>query len=267
MERVVIGFPRWTGDATFTGGTWATDYPRTNLSLLPLSRVARTTNLSTSNTQFTATFSAQRLVRVLALARHNITLAGLIRIRIWSDAGATVLTYDSGWIDVWPAAFVGDLAGSTATRPFWLDAEKLARVVRIEIDDATNPDGFIQIGLCEIAQGWQFSVNPAVGAEEGFRFRSLAVESLGGVRFFDRRDKPRVARGDIEEMPRDEAMQRGYEFLRHFDIDTPFLWFPYPDEPAHWHRTAFIARNVDPGRIAWAAASRSRFPYSVEEVL
>lgn len=285
MERVVIGFPRWTPDATFSGGTWAAAYPRTNLGILPLSRVARTTNLTLAVTQFTATLSATRSLRALALVRHNITLLGLIRIRVWSDAGATVLTYDSGWIEVWPSLYLPadleweddnwwlgkytalDLAGSTATRPFWLDGIKQARVIKVEIDDATNPDGYIQIGLFEIAQGWQLSVNPALGAEEGFRFRTQVAEAMGGARFFDRREKPRVARGEISDMPRNEAMGRGYEFLRQFDIDTPFLWFPYPDEPTHWLRTAFLARSVDPGRIAWAAAVRSRFPYSVEEVL
>lgn len=285
MERVVIGFPRWTTDATFTGGTWEAAYPRANLGILPLSRVARTTNLTLAVTQFTATLSAQRSLRALALVRHNITLTGLIRIRIWSDAGATVLVYDSGWIDVWPSLYLPadleweddnwwlgkytalDLAGSTATRPFWLDGIKLARVIKIEIDDATNADGYVQIGMCEIAQGWQVSINPSVGMEEGFRYRTEATEAMGGVRYFDRREKPRVSRGEIAEMPRNEALGRGYEFLRQFDIDTPFLWFPFPDEPQHWLRTAFLARSVDPGRIAAAFGSRSRFPFSVEEVL
>lgn len=285
MERMVFGFPRWTQDAAWSGGSWAAAYPVGNLGLLPLSRVARSTNLTTASTEFTATFSAKRLVRALALVRHNITLDGLIRIRIWSDAGATVLTYDSGWIEVWPPVYLpgdleweddnwwtgkyaaGELQGTSPTRPFWLDGLKEARVVRVEINDATNPAGYVQCGLFEIAQGWQVSINPSPGYAEGFRFRTETSDALGGVRYFDRREKPRVAAGEIAEMPRNEAMGRGYELLRQFDIDTPFLWFPFPDEDQHWLRTAFLARNVEPGRITSALLYRARFSFSVEEVL
>ncbi len=282
---MVFGFPRWTPDAAWSGGAWSATYPALNLGLLPINRIARSSNLLTTSTQFTATLSAPRMVRALALVRHNITLDGLIRIRIWSDASATVLTYDSGWIEVWPSTYLpadleweddnwwggkytaNDLQGSTATRPFWLDGLKEARVIKVEIDDTTNTDGFVQVGLFEIAQGWQVTINPAPGYSEGFRVRSEMTEALGGVRYFDRREKPRVAMGEIAELPRNEAMGRGYEFLRQFDIDTPFLWFPFPDEAQHWLRTAFLARNVDPGRITSALLYRARFPFSVEEVL
>lgn len=285
MERMVIGFPRWTQDAAWSGGTWEAAYPVGNLGILPLSRVARSASLTTAATQFTATLSAPRMIRALALVRHNITLAGLIRIRIWSDAGATVLTYDSGWIEVWPAVYLPadleweddnwwtgkysavDLQGANPTRPFWLDGLKEARVVKVEIDDQTNPAGFIQIGVFEISQGWQLTVNPSPGYSEGFRFRTEASEALGGVKYFDRREKPRVAQGEVAELPRNEAMGRGYEFLRQFDTDTPFLWFPFPDENQHWLRTAFLARNVEPGRITSALLYRARFPFFVEEVL
>jgi hypothetical protein len=285
MERMVIGFPRWTQDAAWSGGSWVSAYPAANLGTLPLSRVARSTNLATTSTQFTATLSAPRMLRCFALVRHNITLDGLVRIRTWSDAAATVLTYDSGWIDVWPSTYlpgdleweddnwwVGkytavDLQGSNPTRPFWLDGLKEARVIRVEIDDAANPAGYVQIGLFEIAQGWQVSINPVPGYSEGFRFRTEVSDALGGVRHFDRRDKPRVAVGEIADLPRNEALGRGYEFLRQYDIDIPFLWFPFPDEAQHWLRTAFLARNVDPGRIVSALLYRARFTFSVEEVL
>ena len=279
-----MGFPRWTSDVTWAGGAWSASYPASNLGNLPLNRVARSSTLLTTSTQFTATLSAQRPVRAIGLVRHNLSLAALMRVRIWSDAGASVLVYDSEWIEVWPPVYLpGDLeweddnwwrgrytpdevANVSATRPLWLEGLRMARVIKIEFDDATNADGYVQLGMCEIAQGWQLGMNPAPGFEEGFRFRTEQAEGLGGVRYFNRREKPRVARGEVD-LARDEAMGRGFELQRQFDIDTPFLWFPFPDENLHWLRTAFLARNVEPGRIAWGLVSRSRYPIAIEEVL
>jgi hypothetical protein len=139
-----------------------------------------------------------------------------------------------------------------------------ARAIAAKVANAL---GYVEAGLCEVAQGWQVSVNPGSDFGEGFRFRSESVEALGGSKTFDRRDKPRVARGTIEYLPRDEALGRGFEMLRQADLDEPFLWFPQPDETQHWLRTAYVARLVDPGLIGHASFSRSRFPFAVEEVL
>lgn len=285
MQRMIFGFPRWTPDVTWNGGDWEAAYPVGNLGLLPLNRVARSTSLLASATQFTMTFSAQRRVQLLGLVRHNLSLHGRMRVRIWSDAAATVLVYDSGWIAVWPPVYLPadleweddnwwagtysatEIDGASATRPLWLGRLYSARVIKFEFDDADNAAGYVQAGMCEVAQGWQVSVNPAPGHEEGFRFRTEQGEGLGGVKYFNHREKPRVARAEIASMPRDEAMGRGYELLRQFDVDQPFLIFPYPDETQHWLRTAYLARNVDPGRIAWAVGNRSRYPIAVEEVL
>ncbi|WP_424813575.1 hypothetical protein [Roseococcus sp. YIM B11640] len=285
MERLIFGFPRWTPDVTWSGGGWEVAYPVANLGVLPLNRVARSTSLTTSATQFTMTFSAQRRVQLLGLVRHNLSIHAKMRVRIWSDASSTVLVYDSGWIDVWPPVYLpadleweddnwwegtysaAEIAGTSATRPIWLGRLYSAHVIKVELDDVTNAAGYVQVGLCEVAQGWQVSVDPTLGFEEGFRFRTEQADAMGGVRYFNRREKPRVARGEIADLPRNEAMGRGYEMWRQFDIDTPFLVLPFPDETLHWLRTAYLARSVDPGRIAWAAANRSRYPIAYEEVL
>lgn len=282
---MVIGWPRWTPDVTWSGGSWSATYPVANLGLLPLSRVARSSSAATADTQFIGTLSASRPIRALALARHNITVGGRMRVRLYGDAARTIMVFDSGWFDVWPEVFpyetleweddawwtgkytAAEIAGYAPTRPVWLGAVYLARAFRVEIDDTANPAGFVQIGLCEVAQGWQVSVNPSPGYAEGHRFRTEVAEALGGVRYFERRDKPRVARGTIENLSRDEAMARGFELHRQADLDQPFLFFPFPDETLHWLRTAFVARLVDPGLIAFSSFNRNSFPFAVEEVL
>jgi hypothetical protein len=63
MERAVFGWPRWTGDVTWSGGSWLAGYPLANLGVLPLARVARSTNDDLASTQVIGTFSAARSVR------------------------------------------------------------------------------------------------------------------------------------------------------------------------------------------------------------
>lgn len=284
-EKAVLGFPRLTRQATFTGGAWAAGYPVGNLGILPLAQVARSISLDPAATAFTATFDRERLVRMLGLVRHNVSIDGKIRIRVFEDAAKTVLLHDTGTVDMWPEVYPpsaleweddafwsgryssDEIEGYAPTRPFLFDDLYLCRAIEVSVTDPSNPAGYVEIGLFEIATGWQVGSNYDYGAEYGYRFRSEMVEALGGVRYFERRDKPRVFSGTINYLRRDEALARGFEMLRRHDIDEPFLWLPNPEEPLHWLRTCFLARNVNPGLLASTFRGRERFPISLEEVL
>lgn len=285
MERMVIGWPSWTADVTWSGGAWEAAFPRTNLGALPLSRVARTTNDDLASTQVIGTFSASRSLRAMGIVRHNLSRLSRIRVRLYGDAARAVLLLDTGWFDAWPSVFLPadleweddnwwdgkisaeEIANYAPTRPIWFGAVYFVRAFTVEFDDTANPAGYVQVGMIEVAQGWQVSINPSPGYAEGHQFRTEAVQALGGVEYFERRDKARVARGTIEYLPRDEALARGFEFQRSADLDRPFLWFPFPDEDVHWLRTAFLARQIDPGLIASGLVGRSTFPFAVKEVI
>jgi hypothetical protein len=284
-ERAIFGWPRWTDKVTLTGGSWNSTYPRDNLKSLPLARVARSTDATLGSTQVIGTLDQARGVRLLALVRHNLTLAATFRLRLYSDAARTVEIYDSGTISVWPPVYptasleweddnwwtgaytADELAGQQWVRPIWLGRLYVARAFLLEIADTANPAGFVEIGLLEVAQGWQTTVNMAYGYQEGWRFRSASVEALGGGRYFDRRDKPRLARGEINYLARNEAMSRYFEMLRQQDVTEPLLWFPFPDETIHWLRTVWLARLVDPGLMAFTVHDRNTAPFALEEML
>lgn len=284
-QNVIIGVPSWTGELVFSGGAWQTAYPLANLARLPIARVARSVDAATSSTKFTATLAKSRPIRCLALVRHNLSLAGRFRLRLHADAALLTTVFDTGWLDVWPVVYPLDqcnwfddflwsgkyteeqIAGYVWTRPLWLAQEVPARGLTLELDDPANPSGFVEIGRIEIAQGWQPSVNIAHGAEFGWRFRSLVSEALGGVRYIERREKPRQVRASIGWLKRDEALVRAFEWQRQSDLDQPFLWFPRPDQPVHWLRETFLARLTDPGPMAWVAHDRHALPIALEEVL
>lgn len=284
-ENCIFGFNRWTEEAAFTGGSWNATYPATNLGSLPLSKVARSSDATTASTQFVATFSQQRPIRLLALVRHNCSLDASFRVRLYGDTGLTELVYDSGWLNVWPACYSpenldweddnwwtggyteDEIQGYPWTRPLWLGQAWLARAIKVEIDDTGNDDGYVQLGLCEIAQGWQPSNNFRYGLEQGFESRSDSQQALGGAEYFDQRPLQRVARGEIPGLSHDEALERGFELLRRSDRVTPFLWFPFPDSSEHWLREVYLARFSELGLLGHVSFNRDRFPFAVREVV
>ncbi|MCM8736015.1 hypothetical protein M5E06_17925 [Azospirillum sp. A1-3] len=287
-SAAVIGFPRWTDRITFAqpaGSTSSATYPVTNLGSLPLAQVWRSASADAADTQFTATLDRARGVRLLALVGHNISLLGKIRVRLYSDTDLTALLYDSGWIDAWPVVYTPDqleweddnwwsgqyadleITGYRWTRPLWLDAQVLARGIKVEVDDTTNSAGYIECGMFEVSQGWQVGINFSYGAQYGFRFRSQSVEAIGGAKYFERRDKPRVFKGQISYLEREEAMAKAFEHQRQMDIDTPFLWMPDPTSTTNLLREVFLARNVDPGLMAYSTFNRDQVPLAFEEVM
>lgn len=284
-KRMILGFPRWTDKLTFTGGSWESDFPVANLNVFPLAKVSRSADATTVSTQFVATLDKIRSIRLVGVVRHNISLVGQMRIRVYEDTGLTMLLKDTGWFDVWPSVYPqGDLdwedssfwdrkysadeiADVTWTRVVWLGKPYLGRAIKVEVDDTANVDGYVEIGICEVAQGWLAGVNFGYGAQYGFNLRTEVTEAKGGVKYFERRDKPRRFRGLIETLDRDEALARPYEALRQHDIDTPFLWFPFPDEDIHFIRTTYLARWLDPGFFRVVHPGRDAVPFNFEEVL
>lgn len=288
-QNGVIGFPRWTDKGTFVanGGSYNATYPVTNLQTLPLSRVARTSTAASANTKFAITFPKPYAVRLLAFVGHNSTLDGTFRVRLYSDTGLTALLYDSGvgqpfwppvyatddleWEDDrwWSGGYSSDeIAGYRATRPIWLDKLYLVQGIAVDVVDTGNPAGFFQLGLFEVAQGWQVGTNFTPGAQYGFRARTQIIEAIGGVKYADRRDKPRQFSGVIDYLDRDEALARAFEHQRQMDIDIPFLWMPDPTATVHLLRQTYLARNVDLGLMSYAQAMDvDSLPLRFEEVL
>ncbi|MBS7789281.1 hypothetical protein KTR66_04710 [Roseococcus sp. SDR] len=284
-ENVVFGWPRWTDGVAWSGGAWQADYPVANLGTLPLARVARSASLAPADTQIVGTLAKDRQIRLFALVRHNLTVTARYRLRLYADAARTVVLYDTGWVDVWPILYpwptveweddrwwtgtytAEELEGYIWTRPIWLPEQVLARAFLLELDDPSNTAGFVELGLLEVARGWQPSLNVSYGYSTGRRTRSLMVEALGGSKYFDRRDAPRMVKADIQNLPRAEAMTGPVEMVRQLGVDTPVLWFPFPDRVQDWVRDCFLGRLVDPAPLTIPHYNRMSFPVQIEEIL
>ncbi len=286
-SAIVLGFPRWTPKVAFSapdGAAVDAEYPPPNLGSLPLAQVWRTPDLAPVNTRVMGVLDKPRAMRLLGLCNHNFSLTARYRLRLYLS---TVLTgtpvYDSGWAAVWPPVYPystleweddnywsggyskEEIAGYRWTRPLWLPHPYVARSFLMELDDPNNDDGYLQCGLFEVSQGWQASVSINQGAQLGFRFRSPSTEAIGGNKDFERRDKPRVLKGEIGLIDHNEAMAKAFEHQRQMDEDVPFLVVLDPTTLSL--RECFLARNVQPGLISLASGSADRIPVSFEEVM
>lgn len=356
-----------TWDANY--GSYSSDYPVTNLKTDVLARVCRTTNAAVTSTKYKATLDKQRLLRLIGLVRHNLSLYSTLRIRLYTSSDATIssintttdqftsashgittttavtfwnsggtlptglvegtiyyvrstgtnrftlhttstdatnntskidvstsgsgttyvlrgLTFDSGTFDVWPRVY-GDspeweddnwwtgkytdqeiASYRSPTRPYVLDNVYLAKTITVQINDTSNTNGFVDLGMIEVSRGWQFQVNPDVGAQFGFRFRSRSIESESGTKEFQRRSKPRVFNGTIGLASQDQTYENAFQDQRQLDEDTVFLWFPHPLQEKHWLRNSFLARNVSPGLLGYTTQNDGySIPISIQEVL
>lgn len=285
MANCFIGYNNLISLATLSGGSWAGTLPLANLKDRILSKPARSTNDDATSTKFTIALDAPRPVRVIALCRHNMSVGGLVRFRAYSDAGLTALEYDSDWLEAWPAVYQSiDLEWEADN--FWtgvpteddLDGYSWNYVHippqliyqqywTVEIDDTSNPDGYIEIGRVFIANGWQPIYNMNVGASIGYNSRSTVSEAQDGTEYFDERTAYRVANFSLSAIDVDEAMGQAFDIMRRVDISREVLFVYNPDDTVNLLRRTFLGRLRELSPIEQPYSHLYSTSFTIKELL
>ena len=155
--------------------------------------------------------------RAFVLARTNLTAAATVRWRVGSVADmSSGVVYDSGTV---LAGIVAGIGQSVIVAP----SDQAARYCQVEINDAANPDTFINIPLAFAGPVWV----PSVGADWQSSFgrddRVDEVITLGGQEYPIARWLRRhwslaltaISAGEVwaAVMPLDQASRRGGNVL------------------------------------------------------
>ena len=262
MGNALICYPDRTLEVatTFSLGSWNTDYPLTNLQNALLSKVAQSASAASANTQFLATYSAAQAVRVVALLNHNISLAGTIQVRGYSDAGLTALVYDTGAQYAWPQTFTATMVSEYPNN--WilpLSTVQTARYWKVNIVDTGNAAGSIQFGRFWLGPApLEPTIGIPEGAELGYESRTTVTESMGGTPWYNRAALPR--RSFVGTLPRltPEEKRTGLIMQKTLDTSGEMLFIRNKlDTPTDMllHSFPGVARKVSPLRLAYQSMS------------
>jgi len=243
-----------------TGGAYVATLPLANVKNRTLARVARSSDLLTTSTQFDMDLGVNKRWRVLALVNHNLGLGALYRVRSGSSPTFATTDMDSGWLAVWPAVYdtedldwddpnywEGTYTDSERQGYTWTLIHKLsgslsARYVRVEIDDSLNELGYVQFGRVFIADGYVPSRNMVVGANLGWEDDSEIDRAYGGAEYFDERDRFRVARFTIANLDTDEGYRGAFEIMRQAGVTKEVLLQWNPADTKNAIRQSFVGR-------------------------
>lgn len=154
-----IGGPnRFQPDRPATLGSWLAALPANNVCTRRHTLVARSTDALAASTKFCVDLGAARVLRAFALANHNLSTDGQWRVLLGTTAGDDDVF--SGTFADWLHTVTDDTITALGMEDDeylrdWRNAYFVppsamsARYVTVEIDDETNPDGYVQVG-----RGW-----------------------------------------------------------------------------------------------------------------
>lgn len=150
----IIASPVLSDAATVTASSAASGLPATNLQTLQPGEVCRLDDLADASIDID--LGAAGTVTLVALLAHTASAAGLIRVSAADTQGG--LGTGAPYITAWLAA--RSLAGGPDDRnAFILSLRETGAITRrwwrIELDDATNPAGYVDAGRLYLARPWE----------------------------------------------------------------------------------------------------------------
>ncbi len=284
-DKVMFGWPMVSDVAMLSGGLWT--LPLSNLQLARVGRIARSTNADLTSTIINVAYAAATAISIVALSRHNLRSAARWRIRGGSDVTFATHTVDSGWLDVWPEQWAASVlpAGhpNAATRlltdaqidaldpgrdAVWLpESEVTARYWRIELDDTTNADGYLDIGRLIMAPRFVPTYNYAVGAEFGFVDNTTSNKSESGSQFFNVKPKARSLAMSFVNLPDKEAYSVVRDMIEELGIAGQLYLVSQANDVESLQRRSFLGTVRALSSVQYAAAGYSTIPLVVDEVL
>lgn len=259
-DHVFFGFNNLIDRSQLSGGSWLENLPLANLKNRTLARVARSTSAAPSATWFDIAAPVDQTWRALAFVNHNLSLSARYRVRASTTPTFASTTYNSGWLDVWPAVYSedellweavnwwegtyteDDRQGYIWTLIHRLPVSTTSPYVRVEFDDQLNPQSCVQIGRPFIGDGWTPSHNIEIGATLGWEDESDVQQAYGGAEFFGEQPRFRVGRVRIENIGDDEAYRQAFEMMRRVGITGEVLFMWDPSDTKHAIRRQFVGR-------------------------
>ena len=283
LNGVLIGWPNRAPAAVLSGGSWVAQLPLANLTRREPWLVARSTGLAGVATQFDADLGRLRNLRAFALGNHNLSLAARWRLQLGTAQGLADV-YDSAWQAVWAMTFDGDLLewesvsfwegavddpaayqgypyAALHVLPDWANA----RWLRVLIDDAANPDGYVQLGQLFAGGGFQPRWSASYGLSDQWTDPSLLTASESNYMFGDVRRRRRSVKFSTEFLSATEGAI-AHELQRRQGVWGQVLWVPYPDDQQQSQRYGYIGRMRELSPLEYPLFDTRSVAFAIDEI-
>lgn len=285
MAAIMLCYPNRIDEAMLSGGAWSATLPLSNAQDPLLALRTRSANATPAATLILIDLQRLRLTRVAALIDHNLSATARYRLTgsTSSDFSAPVL--DTGWHSVWSVIWpfgsvpwedehfwtglptADDLGGYRRDLIVPLQASVLARYWRLEIDDASNPAGFVEFGRAFISDGWRPAKTLSYGSSIGFQARTDVAEAISGAETFDVRPPRRVQQLSLDWLSSSEAMGKALELQRQVGIHGEVLYLHDENDRINMHRRSFLGRLRTLSPIEHPYYDTHRVAVEIQEVL
>lgn len=279
---------------TFSGGSWQATMPLANLGTGKLYKPVRSTDATNANTKLVVDFQTDRPVRVVALMRHTLSNikggdvnAPQWRVTLGDDNTFVAFTYQSAWTSVFsamyapaslpsgwnPAWFTGGptiedvLAYASLSAVIDLGQNYIGRYLQIEMQDAANGNGYVQMGGVFAGPAYQPRINLSYGAKIGGNDLSTKKDGDTGVEFWTTRPIQRIAEIQLDNIQSDEALELPLEMQMRVGLAKQLFFCMDPSSPYHMHRLSFPARLKQLSPLDYPYYDRLSAPIQLAEVL
>lgn len=236
-------------------GDWSTDYPLANVLDRRLHRVARSATAAEADSVFDLRLTEEvPRIDLVLLELPNATLEAEVRVTFFKSASSV----NPGTFPVYPEAVPsgetiwGEDAGGSVTPEQWVDGKRWPYIliptaglltdvnrITVEILDASNPDGYVEVGRFWAGAVWQ-STDGVILQGAGFDpgVRDFRQETAGGSMTFDRRLNRPTWSFDFGVIDRAEHLTQVLEFYRYAGTTRQIVFIPDPD-----YRLGYLERG------------------------
>lgn len=268
----VFGWPIYSDRSvsytpTFSGGSWRSTLPLTNLAESQLARVARSTDALATSTTFDVDLKTARPVGLLALPKHTLSAAATVRWRGSNTSGDFAdPVYDTGLLTAWPEGATAEhLDGINLSHVHVPMAAQSARYWRCSIADTTNPAGFIELARVVIAGAW-YPEGIAVGAKLGLEADTERIVTDGGAALYRAKPVRRYWDFTVPQMDEDVAMATPLPMQRRLGQHGQ-LFFVYDVNDPFMHERAFLCVLRELSAVEYPFADYLSMPFRLLEEL
>lgn len=224
-----------------------------------------------------------RSLRALALQNHNLSQAGSWRVKLGSSAGASdiysgsyqsawSLSFDSGQLEWggnnwWDGMVDDDYIRHPYIAPMLLPTWYSARYVRIEISDAANPDGYIQMGRIFVGSGFVPALGARYGLSEGWEDLSRLDYTLSGALVADIGRRRRWAKFELGYIRQADEAPTVHEMLRRLGTAGEVLYLPNTSNWQDCQRYGFVGRLREMSAIEYPYVNARSIGLVIEELI